>query len=191
MVDAAALLTTAFFGLAKLGGWRDHLESNGLDGSAPYYDVYQTADAEYVAVGAIERHFYEALLDELGILEDFPDQDDRDRWDALRDRLTEVFRTRTREEWATLAGDDRLCLSPVHSLLDAPSNIHNRYRRTYIEVGGTVQPAPAPRFSRTPCSVGSAPPLPGENTVEGLIEWGLSEEEVAGLVSTGTVRTRH
>jgi alpha-methylacyl-CoA racemase len=190
MVDGAALLTTGFFSFTAAETWQDQLQSNWLDGGVPYYDVYETADDQYVAVGALERHFYEALLEELGLLSEFPDQYDRARWPDLRLRLTEAFRTRTRDEWASLTGHVGLCLSPVHSFYDAPSNLHAKHRSAYVEVDGVVQPAPAPRFSRTPGSIRMGPPLPGENTVEALLDWGLSEEDVAELRSTRTIRTR-
>jgi alpha-methylacyl-CoA racemase len=190
MVDGAALLTTSTMGVVSTGKWQDERQSNSLDGGYPYYDVYLTSDDEYMSVGALEPKFYKALMDTLGISDEFPNQYDRTRWPDLRQRLTEIFRSRSREEWSTLAGDASLCLSPVQSFWDAPLNVHNRERGVYIEVDGVVQPAPAPRFSRTPATVQMPPPLPGEHTSSALLDWGFSEGEIVELSHANVIRMR-
>jgi alpha-methylacyl-CoA racemase len=121
------------------GGWQEGLERNVLDGAYPLYDLYLTADDEYVAVGALEPRFRQALLDQLGLWSEFPGEIDRSEWPRLRQRLTEVFGSKTREEWAALAGDSQLALSPVHSFSDAPANPHNRERGD-VRGGGRSSP---------------------------------------------------
>lgn len=190
MVDGAALLTTYTRSLMANGGWQEGLERNVLDGAYPLYDLYSTADGEYVAVGALEPRFRQALLDQLGIGGEFPGEIDRSEWPRLRQRLTEVFGSKTRQEWAALAGDSQLSLSPVHSFSDAPANPHNRARRTYVEVDGVHHPAPAPRFSRTPAATPTGAPLPGADAAEALGAWGFEGSEIAALVRAGAVRTR-
>ena len=190
MVDGAALLTTHTLSLMATGGWQEGLERNVLDGAYPLYDLYLTADDEYVAVGALEPRFREALLDQLGLGSEFPARIDRSDWPRLRQQLTEVFGSKTREEWAALAGDSQLALSPVHSFSDAPANPHNRERGTYVEVDGVHHPAPAPRFSRTPAANPTGAPLPGADAAEALSAWGIEADVIADLVRAGTVRTR-
>jgi alpha-methylacyl-CoA racemase len=190
MVDGAALLTTYIMSLIAHGGWEEGLERNVLDGANPFYDLYPTSDGQYVAIGALEPRFRAALLDRLGLPNEFPDDIDRKDWSRIRERLTAVFRARTREEWSALAGDTQLSLSPVHSFTEAPANPHNRGRGTYVEVDGIAQPAPAPRFSRTPAATPTAAPLPGANAMDALGAWGLDTEEIAGLVRARVVHTR-
>ena len=151
MVDGAALLTAFLHGLIGTDRWADGRGENLLDGGAPFYDTYRTADDGYMAVGALEPRFYAALIAGLG-LTGLPDQYDRDGWPELRSRFAACFRSRTRAEWtAVFAGVDA-CVTPVLSPREAPSHPHNVARQTFLSVGGMVQPAPAPRFSRTPAA---------------------------------------
>lgn len=155
MVDGSALLTTFLRGMIDAGSWRGGRGENLLDGGAPFYDTYRASDGGYLAVGALEPQFYAALLKGLGLDDDpdLPAQFDRKQWPELRRVFTERFASRTRDAWAeTFAGLDA-CVSPVLTPAEAPEHPHNRARSTFVEVGGTWQPAPAPRFGRTAASV--------------------------------------
>lgn len=188
MVDCVASLLTSTFSQAAAGTWTDARGSNALDGGAPWYAVYETADGKYVAIGAIEPKFYAELLRLVGIdPASLPAQHDRAGWPVLRERLARAFRGKTRDEWcAVLEGTDA-CFAPVLGLAEAPHHRHNRERRTFVEVDGVTQPAPAPRFSRTPGAVRSGPALPGQHTDEALLAWGFSRTELASLRASGAI----
>ncbi len=174
IVDGTAVLTTMIHGMLSTGAWQDNRGENLLDTGAPFYDVYRCADGQFLAVGALEPQFYAALLDGLGVAgdESFPDRYKPEQWPALRERFTELFASRTRDEWwSTFAGTDA-CVAPVWSLLEATHDEHNREREVFVEVDGTVQPAVAPRFSVTPGSVGSVPRA-GQHSDEIRAELGL------------------
>lgn len=185
MVDGSALVMTPFFAGRKRMGPRG---TNLLDSGAPFYDVYETADGGYVAVGAIEPKFFAELVEGLGIDDaDLPDQYDEDRWPELRERIAEVFRTRGRDAWAEhFAGTDA-CVAPVLRLEEVDRHPHSAARGTFVDANGVVQPAPAPRFGRTPGSIGRPPPVPGEHTEKVLAERGFTEDEVARLREAGAV----
>ncbi|MGH2472524.1 MAG: CaiB/BaiF CoA transferase family protein [Candidatus Limnocylindria bacterium] len=188
MVDGAASLMTSVYGRRAAGAWTDARGENQLDGGAPWYAVYETADARYVCVGAIEERFYRELLRRLGLdREDLPDRHDRSSWPLLRERFAEVFRTRTRDEWSEVMEGSDACFAPVLSLTEAPAHPHNRMRDTFVEVDGVVQPAPAPRFSRTPGRIQRAPAPVGQPTGEALREWGFSAAEIAELRKSGAL----
>lgn len=186
MVDGAALLASFIHGLRAAGAWQDQRGSNVLDGGAPFYDTYETADGKYVAVGALEPKFYEELLTRLGLDgAGLPSQYDRSGWPAVRARFAKAFSERTQAEWTeTFEGSDA-CLSPVLSMGDAPSHPHNAARGTFIEVGGVVQPGPAPRFDRTPCAAPAPPVKPGADTDAVLAGLGYSRTEITALHDRG------
>ncbi|MGP7996231.1 MAG: CaiB/BaiF CoA transferase family protein [Streptosporangiaceae bacterium] len=182
MVDGAALLATFIHGLRAAGVWRDQRGSNLLDGGAPFYDTYQTADGKFVAVGALEAKFYAELLAGLGLdAADLPAQLDPAGWPVLRHRLATAFAERTRAEWLAVFDGSDACVAPVLSMADAPGHPHNVARGTFIEVGGVHQPAPAPRFSRTPAAVPDPPPAPGSDTEAVLASLGYSPSEITAL----------
>ena len=188
MVDGSALLTSFVYGLRALGAWQDARGVNLLDGGAPFYDTYQTADGGYVAVGALEAKFYAELLAGLGLsAADLPPQHDRAGWPVLRARFTEVFLTRTRDEWAEVFASSDGCVAPVLSPAEAPGHPHNASRGTFADVGGLVQPAPAPRFGRSPAGVPPPPPRPGADTDAVLAELGCTTADIAALRASGTV----
>jgi alpha-methylacyl-CoA racemase len=188
MVDGSALLTAFVYGLRAAGVWQDTRGVNLLDGGAPFYDTYQAADGRYVAVGALEPQFYEALLAGLGLSgAGLPPQHDRSGWPVLRERFAEVFATRTRDEWAAVFGGSDGCVAPVLSPAEAPAHPHIVARQTFTDVGGLMQPAPAPRFGRTPAGVPSPPRRPGADTDAVLAGLGCTPEEVAALRADGTV----
>lgn len=170
MVDGVSLLAQMMWTMKSTGALRDRRESFLLDGGAPFYGCYETADGRYVAVGAIEPQFFAALLDGLGLSPgDVPGQLDRDSYPEMRDVFTQRFASRTRDEWArTFAGTDA-CVTPVLTWSEAASDDHLRARSTVITAHGVDQAAPAPRFSRTPS--GPAQPPPPATTPLDEIDW--------------------
>ena len=186
MVDGSALLTTSIHGLIAGGLWSEQRESNLLDGGAPFYTTYETADRLHMAVGALEPRFFAALVEKLEI-EDPPPQADRSRWPELRDVFQRAFKTRTQAEWIERFAGSDACVAPVRSLIEAPVDPHLAERGTFIEIGGVVQPAPAPRFGRTPADIPSAPWLPGQHTDEVLASLGYRPAEISKLRNDGAV----
>ncbi|MDW3847204.1 CoA transferase [Micromonospora sp. BRA006-A] len=174
IVDGAAHLTTPFAGMLAQGTWRPERGRNLLDGGAPFYDVYATADEGHMAVGALEPQFYAELLRLLGLAgADLPAQHDVAGWPVLRARFAEVFAGRSRAEWTAVFDGTDACVAPVLSLAEAPGHPHLAARGTYEEHFGVRQPAVAPRLSGTPGRVGGPPPAPGADTEPVLTEWGL------------------
>ena len=159
-----------------------------LDTGAPFYEVYETSDGKYFAAGGIEAKFYAELLKGLGLENaGLPDQMDRDQWPAMKERFAATFRTKTRDEWAAIFDGTDACAAPVLSPWEAHEHPHNIARSTFIEVDGVVQPAPAPRFSRTPSSVSRPPSPPGADTVSGLLEWGVDASTIDKLRESGAL----
>jgi alpha-methylacyl-CoA racemase len=188
MVDGSALLTSFLYGLRAAGAWQDSRGVNLLDGGAPFYDTYQTAGGQHVAVGALEPRFYAELLAGLGLSgEDLPGQHDRAGWPVLRERFASVFLERTRDQWAEVFAGTDGCVAPVLSMAEAPSHPYNTARGVFTDVGGLVQPAPAPRFSRSAAGQPEAPPRPGADTDAVLAGLELSGAEIGDLRSRGVV----
>jgi len=169
MVDGASALMTLFWDMRAGNAWRDERASNALDGGAPYYDTYRCADGEYVAVGAIEEPFWQAVLHGLQLAE-VPDRNDPKQWPALRSLLEDAFSRRTRDEWADVFADLPACVTPVLRLGEVPDHPHIRERGTVVDDQGATRPAPAPRFSRTPAAL---PPVAGRPGA--LAGWGLED----------------
>lgn len=188
MVEGSALITAVLHGLRANGLWAAQRGTNLFDRSAPFYTTYACADGRFVAVGAIEPQFWAQLLSGLGLTDraDLPTQHERARWPELRACIAEVFRTRPRDEWAVLFAETDACVTPVLSPFEAHRHAHNVARETFTEVGGLVQPAPAPRFSRTPGRVASPAPHLGEHAAE-LVQWGIADEEIRALRAEGVV----
>jgi alpha-methylacyl-CoA racemase len=188
MVDGSALLSSFIYGLRARGAWRDERGVNLLDGGAPFYDTYATADGRYVAVGALEPQFYAALLAGLGLADaGLPAQMDVAAWPVLRERFTEVFAGRTRDEWAEVFAGTDACVAPVLSPAEVAQHPHNAARAVFAEVGGVSQPQPAPRFARTSAGQPQPPVRPGADTDAVLGELGLAEADIAGLRGRGVV----
>jgi alpha-methylacyl-CoA racemase len=186
MVDGAALLASFIHGLRAAGAWQDQRGSNVLDGGAPFYDTYETADGQHMAVGALEPKFYDELLTRFGLESaGLPAQYDRSGWPVLRARLAQAFAERTQAELVELFEGSDACVAPVLSPGDAPAHPHNVARDTFITVGGVVQPAPAPRFGRTPAAPPSPPVKPGADTEAVLAGLGLSAREITALRDRG------
>jgi alpha-methylacyl-CoA racemase len=188
MVDGASSLITMVYGMLGSGLWQDRRAANLLDGGAPFYDTYACADGRHVAVGALEPQFYAAFVDGLGLAEPLPGaQYDVAHWPEHRRRFAEAFATRPRDEWADLFAGTDACVTPVLGLAEAPSHPHLAARGTFVEHDGASQPAPAPRFSRTPGAVRGAPRRPGADTRSVLAAWGFGEDEVTRLLEAGAV----
>jgi alpha-methylacyl-CoA racemase len=189
MVDGAALLMTMFHSLRAAGLWTDERGANLLDTGAPFYDVYECAGGGYVSIGSIEPQFYAELLKRIGLDDDasMAPQMQRNDWPAMKQRVADVIRTKTRQEWtAELEGTD-VCFAPVLSLGEAPDHAHLRARGTFVDIDGMPQPAPAPRFSRTSSAVPDPPVAPGADTDALLAELGIDSERVAALKDNGIV----
>ena len=189
MVDGAAQLMWMFHGFQSMGLWdADQRESNMLDGGAHYYDTYECADGQYISIGSIEPQFYALLKHHAGLSEEeFGDQNNAARWPQMKEKLTAVFQQKTQAQWCEIMEGTDVCFAPVLSFMDAPSHPANVARKTYIEVEGLTQPAPAPRFSRTPSSVRGAGPNPGQDTDSVLAAMGLGEHEISELKQKGAI----
>ena len=161
MVDGVTHLMSAFQAFRQQGVWTDRRTDNIVDGGAPFYRCYETADGKWIAVGAIEPHFYANLIACMGLAaEDLPDQNDRSAWAAMRERFAAVFRTRTRDEWVERAAGRDACLAPVLSIDEASNHPHMRARGAHVAFDGVTHPAPAPRFSLTPGVTAARRPAP-------------------------------
>ena len=188
MVDGAASLMTMTFAFRHGGLWSEDRGVNMLDTGAPFYEVYETADGRWFAVGAIERQFYAELIRLTGLdAEDLPDQMDRSAWPAMKQRFAAVFATKSRDEWAEIFAGTDGCGAPVLSPWEAHDHPHNRHRQTFVEVDGVVQPAPAPRFSRTPSAVQRPAAAAGHDTDEALADWGIDADRRAKLRAVSAI----
>lgn len=187
MTEGAAVLATPFYGFAQTGAWNLERGTNTVDTGAPFYDAYECADGRFIAVGPLEAHFYADLVDLLELPEGLPDQLDTSQWLALKPVFAEAVRKRTRDEWVELAATRSPCLSPVLSLDEAPTHPHHVAREAFVEKGGLVQPAPAPKFSRTPARIDRIPPRPGEHTRIALRSWGVPDDDIDRWLSSGAI----
>lgn len=183
IVDGTAHLSSMIVGMVSGGAWSSERGTNFLDSGVPFYDVYETSDGGWMAVGPLEQLFYDELLARLDLVDEAPNRLDPSEWPALRDLLARTFRTRTRDEWTALFLDSDACVAPVLSYVEAPEHPHLKARGTYVERDGVVQPAPAPRFSRTPGALTTPPPEPGADTRSALTAWGV--DGVDGLIDSG------
>jgi len=188
MTDGSALLGALMYGLKAAGRWRIERSANLLDGGAHFYDTYQCADGKYVAIGSIETQFYAELLRIVGIDDpEFQRQLDSRLWPKLKERLTSVFKTKSRDEWCALMEGTDVCFAPVLDMNEAPLHPHNVARNTFIEVDGVIQPAPAPRFSRTAPEVSASAAAAGQHSEQILRAWGFSDDHIAELRSEGVI----
>src|SRR5438067_3779434 len=184
MVDGAALLAAMFHGFLAAQQWSEERGTNILDTGAPWYDVYETADRKYVAIGAIEDKFFAELSARLKLL-DLPAQHDRSRWPEMRKRLATTFKGKTRDEWCRIFDGADACLAPVLGWAEAREHPHSRARAAYTTVAGVEQPAPAPRFSRTGTGIPQSPPERGQGGRQALGDWGFDADGVKRLESLG------
>ena len=189
MIDGAASLMTAVYGLAGAGIWGEARGTNLLDGGAHLYDVYETSDGRHIALAPIEPKFYAELLARIGAdASALPHTTERSQWPALKDELAAIIRTRTRAEWTALLEGSDACFAPVLDMGEAALHPHNRARDTFVAAkGGRWQPNAAPRFSRTPSAVRSPPAAPGAHTREALGDWGVDSRTIEGLLERGVI----
>ncbi|NUO36407.1 MAG: CoA transferase [Dermatophilaceae bacterium] len=182
IVDGTAHLSALVVSLVSAGLWSDQRGTNLLDSGAPFYDVYETSDGGWMAVGPLEPAFYAEFLRLLGVGDGAPDRLDPRQWPALRALLAETFRARTRDEWVAVFEGTDACVEPVLSYAEAPAHPHLAARGTYVEHHGVVQPAPAPRFSRTPAALSTPPSAIGADTRAALSAWGIDAD---ALIASG------
>jgi len=188
MIDGAALLMSMIWSFQAMGTWSDARGANLLDSGAPFYDTYETADGAWVAIGPLEPQFYAQLLEKLGLADaGLPAQYDRDGWPVLRERFAATFSTKTRVEWDAIFADSDACYAPALTMREAASHPQLAARNTIVDAFGMAQPAPAPRFSRTPGAIASAPAWPGDHTDAVLADWGFSPDEIFELRAHGAV----
>ena len=189
MVDGAATLMAMFHSFRAMGIWNDERGTNMLDTGSHFYDVYECADAKYVSIGAIEPQFYAELLEKTGLDKDpeFAKQMSRSSWPQLKERLVELFLTKTRDQWCEIMEASDICFAPVLSLQEAPQHPHNVHRNVFTEIAGVTQPSPAPRFSRTPSATQGAPRHPGQDTDAVLADIGYEPDHIAKLHDCGAV----
>ena len=182
MIDGSASLMAIIYGLHAAGLWSDRCGVNLLDSGAHFYDTYETADGKFISIGSIEPQFYALLLERAEIDDpEFNEQLDPTKWPALKEKLEHLFKTKTRDEWCGIMEGTDICFAPVLSLAEAPRHPHNQVRKTFVEANGVMQPAPAPRFSRTRPELKSAPPVPGQDTWRVLEDFGLTPDDIKGL----------
>jgi alpha-methylacyl-CoA racemase len=175
MTDGAASLTSMFWGMRAAGIWQDKRDGNLLDGGAHFYDTYETADGKWISIGSIEPQFYALLREKAGLTgPEWGAQMDRSQWGALSEQIAAVFKTKSSADWCALMEGTDVCFAPVLDWSEAPEHPHNKARQTFIEIEGVMQPAPAPRFSKTPGAVRGVAPKPGQHTDAILAEWGVA-----------------
>jgi len=188
MTDGTANLLSPFYGLMAMDMWTTDRFSNRLDGGAYYYGSYGCSDGKYISVGSLEPQFYALLLEKTGITDpQFSDQLDQENWPEKREKLAKLFKTKTRQQWCDIMEGTDVCFAPVLDLSEAPDHPHNKARDTFVDFDGVVQPAPAPRFSRTPGEIQSSAAMAGEHTEEVLLDWGYTAEEIAELKAAKAV----
>lgn len=188
MSDGAASLMAMFYGFKAGGGWSNDRRTNLLDGGAHFYDTYQCADGKWISIGSIEPQFYALLLEKTGITDPaFAAQMNRGEWDNLRAKLAEVIGKKTQDEWCEIMDATDVCFAPVLDLDEAPKHKHNVARQTFVEMGGVIQPAPAPRFSETPGAIQGPPPAIGAHDREALTDWGFSADAIEALKTAGAL----
>ena len=186
MVDGAASLMAMFFSMGR--GFRDERGSNLLDGGAHFYNTYETSDGKYVCVGSIEPQFYQLLVEKSGVDPNrFGTQMANDQWPDFKSELSEIFRSRTRDEWCEIMEGSDVCFAPVLSVFEAPEHPHNQHRKTFVQVDGVTQPAPSPRFSRTEPAISHSARSPGEDSRAVLTGAGFGDDEVSSLIEAGVV----
>jgi alpha-methylacyl-CoA racemase len=188
MVDGAASLMAMFFSMGAAGAFKAERGTNLLDGGAHFYDTYETADGKHICIGSIEPQFYALLVEKAGLdAKQFAPQMDAAQWPALKAELTRVFKTKTRDQWCSIMEGTDVCFAPVLSIFEAPSHPHNQARQSFVELDGVVQPAPAPRFSRTTPAVSHAARRPGQDSEAVLADCGFTADEIAALLEQGAV----
>ena len=188
MTDGSALLMTMIYSMQSSGMWKTSMGSNLLDGGSHFYDTYECKDGKFISLGSIEPQFY-ALLCQIAELDEsiFGEQMSRDLWPEQKEAIKKIFLDKTRDEWCELMEGTDVCFAPVLDMSEAPKHPHNIERKTFLDLEGVTQPAPAPRFSRTEPEIASSPSIVGEHTDEVLTSIGLSDEDINTLKTSGAV----
>jgi len=189
MIDGASTLMASTFAANQVGFWTDERGTNLLDGGSHFYDVYETADGKYISLGSIEPQFYAALLEKLG--DDatyFENQFDMENWPAMKDRMAAIILGKTRDEWDEVLSGADICYAPVLSMSEVRHHPHHQARGTFLDDGEVWQPAPAPRFSRTPGEIRGCAAAIGEHSEDILREFGFSDDEIARKLESGAVQ---
>ena len=188
MSDGTASLLSPFFGLMAMNMWTTDRFRNRLDGGAFYYGSYECSDGKYISIGSLEPQFYALLLEKAEITDpEFQDQLDEAAWPAKREKLIQLFKTKTRQQWCDLMEGTDVCFAPVLDLKEAPNHPHNIDRKTFVELDGVIQPAPAPRFSRTQGEIQGPAAMAGEHTREVLSAWNFTDQEIGELQAAGAI----
>jgi alpha-methylacyl-CoA racemase len=191
MVEGAASLMTAAYGGLAAGTFSEERETNRLDGGCHHYNVYETSDGQHICIGSNEPKFYAVMLETVGLGgTELPEQADRAKWPEMRQKLAEIFKTKSRDQWTEIMEQKEICYAPVLSMSEAMMHHHNVHRGSFIDVAGVRQPGPVPKFMRMPSAQPSDPAHAGEHTREGLADWGVPEAEIADLLQSGAVRQR-
>jgi alpha-methylacyl-CoA racemase len=182
MTDGTAILMAALYGMHGAGIWTDERQGNILDGGAHFYGAYETSDSQFISIASIESKFYDEFIERT----DFDDpghaaHKDRKQWPASREEMAALMKTKTRAEWCEILEGTDVCFAPVLSMTEAPRHPHNVARKTFVDDGGVTQPAPAPRFSRTPSQIQKAPSANGADTAEVLKDWGIEANKIEQL----------
>ncbi|MBI1212676.1 MAG: CoA transferase [Alphaproteobacteria bacterium] len=188
MVDGAASLMSYFYGFRAEGVQSKRRADNRIDGGAPFYDTYKCADGEWIALGSIEPQFYKLLREKAGLTDPaFDAQMDRARWPELKEKVARTIATKTRAEWCAIMEGTDVCFAPVLEIDEVPSYPHNKERDAFVEIEGVIQPAPAPRFDKTPGAVQGPPPAIGAHNESALRDWGIAASRIAELKEKGIV----
>jgi alpha-methylacyl-CoA racemase len=189
MSEGAASLMTMTYSMHAQSRWNEGRGNNAVAGGSHYYSVYETRDGKYISVGSGEAKFYALLLEKTGLAKaDLPDQLDVSQWPAMKARMQEIFRSKTRDEWCAIMEGSDVCFAPVLSMDESMAHPHNVARASFVNVGGIMQPAPAPRFDRTKNEIRKPPSVPGEDTDRTLAAWGFSNEDIAMLHAAGAIK---
>ncbi len=188
MIDGSAALMAAFFGMGAVGRFSDQRGTNLLDGGAHFYNTYETQDGKHICIGSIEPQFYTLLIEKSGVdAEQFKAQQDNTRWLDYSAELSQVFKSKTQAEWCEIMEGTDVCFAPVLSVFDAPNHPHNQHRKTFVEVDGIPQPAPAPRFSRTQPEIRGSARQPGEDSEAILQDYGFGPDDINALRTKGVI----
>ncbi len=188
MVDGAAALMAMFFSMSASGAFSDQRGTNLLDGGAHFYDTYETSDGKHICIGSIEPQFYALLLEKAELdTQKYSEQMNPARWPELKEDLRQTFLRKTQDEWCSIMEGTDVCFAPVLSIFEAPDHPHNKARNSFQEIDGVMQPAPAPRFSRTTAEISHGARIPGEDTVSVLKDYGFSSDEIDTLSADGVI----
>ncbi len=189
MVDGSASLMTLIYGMRAAGKWTDERGTNRLDSGAPWYSVYECKDGKFVALASNEPRFYQVTLELMGLADrDLPKQHDQESWPRMKELFAGIFKTKARDDWCALMAGKEVCFAPILSMGEAPDHPHLKARATFVEVDGVVQPAPAPRFGRTPGAIQGPAARVGQHTDEALADWGFTDDQREALRSARAIR---